>query len=156
MFFDAERILAVRQMILADDEAGRRNALEKILPMQRADFEKLFEIMDGLPVTIRLLDPPLHEFLPHEEREIAAIAAELGIPPEKLKARISGAVRVQSDAGLPRLPPRRPLSRDPRDAGARRLRGRASRRQDRQEAGQARDHGAARRLSGASSISCAR
>jgi pyruvate,orthophosphate dikinase len=89
MFFDAERILAVRQMILADDEAGRRKALAKILPMQRADFTELFEIMAGLPVTIRLLDPPLHEFLPQEEREIAEIAAEVGIAPDKLKARIS-------------------------------------------------------------------
>ena len=89
MFFDAERILAVREMILSDDEAGRRKALKKLLPMQRDDFEKLFEIMSGLPVTVRLLDPPLHEFLPQEEREIASIASDLSIPPEKLKARIS-------------------------------------------------------------------
>ncbi len=87
MFFDAERILAVRQMILADDEAGRRAALAKILPMQRADFEQLFEIMAGLPVTIRLLDPPLHEFLPHGEREIGEIADDLGISPDKIHAR---------------------------------------------------------------------
>ena len=65
MFFDADRILAVREMILADDEKGRRAALAKLLPMQRGDFVELFEIMKGLPVTIRLLDPPLHEFLPH-------------------------------------------------------------------------------------------
>ena len=89
MFFDAERILAMREMILADDEAGRRKALQKILPMQRADFEKLFDIMAGLPVTIRLLDPPLHEFLPHEEREMAGIAAELGVSIDKLKDRIA-------------------------------------------------------------------
>jgi pyruvate,orthophosphate dikinase len=89
MFFDAERILAVRQMILADDEAGRRAALARILPMQRADFEQLFEIMAGLPVTIRLLDPPLHEFLPHEERETIAVAEELAIPVEKLRARVN-------------------------------------------------------------------
>jgi len=88
MFFDATRILAVRQMILADDEAGRRAALAKIEPMQRADFEQLFEIMADLPVTIRLLDPPLHEFLPQEEDEIVSIAADLGVTPEKLKARI--------------------------------------------------------------------
>ncbi len=88
MFFDAERILAVRQMILADDEAGRRAALAKIEPMQRADFEQLLEIMAGLPVTIRLLDPPLHEFLPQEEDDIAGVAAELGVKPEKIKARI--------------------------------------------------------------------
>ena len=65
MFFQPERILAVREMILASDEAGRRAALAKILPMQRGDFAELFRVMDGLPVTIRLLDPPLHEFLPH-------------------------------------------------------------------------------------------
>jgi pyruvate,orthophosphate dikinase len=88
MFFDVARILAVRQMILADDEAGRRAALAKILPMQRDDFEQLFEIMAGLPVTIRLLDPPLHEFLPHGEREIAEIAEDLGIAPDKIHARI--------------------------------------------------------------------
>ena len=67
MFFDETRIAAVREMILADDEAGRRAALAKILPFQRSDFKELFEIMAGLPVTIRLLDPPLHEFLPHTE-----------------------------------------------------------------------------------------
>ncbi len=89
MFFDADRILAVREMICADDEAGRRRALAKILPMQRADFEEMFEIMAGLPVTIRLLDPPLHEFLPHEEKEAAAVARELGVPPEKLRARVT-------------------------------------------------------------------
>ena len=89
MFFDAERILAVRQMILADDAAGRRAALAKILPMQRGDFEQLFEIMAGLPVTVRLLDPPLHEFLPANADEIPAIAAELGVPPEKLQARVT-------------------------------------------------------------------
>jgi pyruvate,orthophosphate dikinase len=89
MFFEAERILAVRQMILSDDEAGRRKALAKLLPMQRGDFEELFEIMSGLPVTIRLLDPPLHEFLPQEEREIETIASDLSIDPEKLKFRIS-------------------------------------------------------------------
>ena len=65
MFFEGDRIVAVREMILADDEAGRRAALAKLLPMQRDDFVELFTIMSGLPVTIRLLDPPLHEFLPH-------------------------------------------------------------------------------------------
>jgi pyruvate,orthophosphate dikinase len=67
MFFEGDRIKAVREMILADDEAGRRKALAKLLPMQRGDFEGLFRAMDGLPVTIRLLDPPLHEFVPHDE-----------------------------------------------------------------------------------------
>lgn len=87
MFFDAERILAVREMILADTEAGRRAALAKLLPMQRADFADLFEIMAGLPVTIRLLDPPLHEFLPHTQAEIAQVAASMGVAPEKLARR---------------------------------------------------------------------
>ena len=89
MFFDATRILAVRQMILADDETGRRKALATILPMQRGDFEQIFKIMAGLPVTIRLLDPPLHEFLPKEDREVAEIATEIGVPQEKLRARIA-------------------------------------------------------------------
>ena len=89
MFFDESRILAMREMICADDEAGRRKALDKMLPMQRADFEALFEIMAGLPVTIRLLDPPLHEFLPHEEKEAAAVAKELGVPLQKLQARVA-------------------------------------------------------------------
>ena len=71
MFFEGDRILAVREMILADDEKGRRAALAKLLPMQRGDFTQLFEIMKGLPVTIRLLDPPLHEFLPHRKRKSA-------------------------------------------------------------------------------------
>jgi pyruvate, orthophosphate dikinase len=89
MFFEESRILAMREMICADDEAGRRRALAKILPMQRADFEALFEIMAGLPVTIRLLDPPLHEFLPHEDKEAAAVAKALGVPVEKLRARVA-------------------------------------------------------------------
>ena len=87
MFFDADRIIAVREMILAEDEAGRRLALAKILPMQRSDFAALFEIMHGLPVTIRLLDPPLHEFLPHTAEEIAEVAAAIGATPAKLKRR---------------------------------------------------------------------
>jgi pyruvate,orthophosphate dikinase len=89
MFFDESRILAMREMICADDEAGRRKALAKMLPMQRSDFEELFEIMAGLPVTIRLLDPPLHEFLPREAKEAAAVAKELGVPLEKLRGRVS-------------------------------------------------------------------
>ena len=89
MFFDTDRILAMREMICADDEAGRRRALDAILPMQRADFEQLFEIMAGLPVTIRLLDPPLHEFLPHEEKEQTAVAEALGVPVSRLKARVA-------------------------------------------------------------------
>ena len=87
MFFDEDRILAVREMILADDEKGRRAALAKLLPMQRGDFAALFEIMQGLPVTIRLLDPPLHEFLPHGEAEIAEVAKSMGADPRKLADR---------------------------------------------------------------------
>jgi len=87
MFFDEDRIQAVREMILADDEKFRRAALAKLLPMQRADFVELFEIMDGRPVTIRLLDPPLHEFLPHGEEEIAVVAAAMGADPRKLADR---------------------------------------------------------------------
>jgi pyruvate,orthophosphate dikinase len=87
MFFEADRIVAVREMILADDEKGRRAALAKLLPMQRGDFVELFTIMRGLPVTIRLLDPPLHEFLPHTEREIAEVAAAMGADPKKLADR---------------------------------------------------------------------
>jgi pyruvate,orthophosphate dikinase len=90
MFFDANRILAVREMILADTEAGRRTALAKLLPMQRSDFVELFEIMRGLPVTIRLLDPPLHEFLPKTDAEIAEVAAAMGVPEEKLRQRTMG------------------------------------------------------------------
>jgi pyruvate,orthophosphate dikinase len=87
MFFEEQRIRAVREMILADDEKQRRTALAKLLPMQRADFVELFEIMKGLPVTIRLLDPPLHEFLPHSEEEIAEVAAAMGADPKKLAER---------------------------------------------------------------------
>ena len=87
MFFEADRIIAVRQMILADNEAGRKAALDKLLPMQRGDFEGIFKEMEGLPVTIRLLDPPLHEFLPHEEEEIAAVAKVSGTSADVLRAR---------------------------------------------------------------------
>ncbi|MGJ3262487.1 MAG: pyruvate, phosphate dikinase [Salinarimonas sp.] len=87
MFFEGDRIVAVREMILADDADGRRAALAKLLPMQRADFVELFTIMKGLPVTIRLLDPPLHEFLPHTEEELAEVAKSIGASPEKLKRR---------------------------------------------------------------------
>ncbi|CTQ42811.1 MULTISPECIES: pyruvate, phosphate dikinase [Roseibium] len=87
MFFEGERIIAVREMILAETEAGRRTALAKLLPMQRQDFTDLFEIMHGLPVTIRLLDPPLHEFLPKSEEELADVAKAMGADPELLRDR---------------------------------------------------------------------
>jgi len=87
MFFDSGRIVAVREMILADTPEGRRKALAKILPMQREDFIQIFRIMAGLPVTIRLLDPPLHEFLPHEEAAIEEVAEASGLPVDQVRAR---------------------------------------------------------------------
>jgi pyruvate,orthophosphate dikinase len=87
MFFDSARVTAVRQMILAEDEAGRRVALERLLPEQRKDFAEIFAVMAGLPVTIRLLDPPLHEFLPHEEAEFAEVATAAGIDIATLRRR---------------------------------------------------------------------
>ena len=87
MFFETGRIVAMREMILADDEAGRRRALAKLMPMQRRDFVRLFTIMAGLPVTVRLLDPPLHEFLPRTEAETAEVAAAAGAPAQKLRRR---------------------------------------------------------------------
>ncbi len=89
MFFNEQRILAVREMILSEYEEGRRNALEKLLPMQRGDFEEMFEIMIGLPVTIRLLDPPLHEFLPHTSKEIASVAEALNVSEDDMLRRIN-------------------------------------------------------------------
>src|SRR5262249_42288153 len=86
-FLEADRIRGVREMILADDERSRRAAIAKLLPMQRNDFIELFEIMKGLPVTIRLLDPPLHEFLPHTPEDIAEVAAAMGADPKKLEHR---------------------------------------------------------------------
>ncbi len=87
MFFDADRIIAVREMIMADDKAGREAALAKLLPMQRQDFHDLFKIMSGLPVTIRLLDPPLHEFLPHTDDEMAEIARVSGKSMDQIRER---------------------------------------------------------------------
>jgi pyruvate,orthophosphate dikinase len=87
MFFDAGRISAVREMILAEDEAGRRRALEKLLPEQRADFTEIFRTMAGLPCTIRLLDPPLHEFMPQGEAEFAELSETIGVAAETLKRR---------------------------------------------------------------------
>ena len=87
MFFEGDRIIAMREMILADSEKDRRAALDKLLPMQRSDFLELFEIMAGLPVTIRLLDPPLHEFLPKTEEEVAEVAMVMDVSPERLRQR---------------------------------------------------------------------
>jgi pyruvate, orthophosphate dikinase len=89
MFFSEDRIIAVREMILADDLDGRKKALAKLLPMQRQDFVEIFKIMAGLPVTIRLLDPPLHEFLPHKDSEISEVAKAVGVEIDYVKYRIS-------------------------------------------------------------------
>jgi pyruvate,orthophosphate dikinase len=89
MFFQEERILAVREMILARDEAGRRRALEKILPFQRSDFAAMFRVLDGLPITVRLLDPPLHEFLPQSEAQISTVAREMNWGFIELRSKVS-------------------------------------------------------------------
>jgi pyruvate,orthophosphate dikinase len=89
MFFEETRILAMREMILAEDQEGRRRALAKLLPAQRQDFIELFEIMAGLPVTIRLLDPPLHEFLPHGDEIIGEVAASMGVSVTRLRRRVA-------------------------------------------------------------------
>ncbi len=88
MFFEGDRIISMRKMILADDLAGRQAALAELLPMQRGDFEGIFAAMNGLPVTVRLLDPPLHEFVPHEDENQAEMAKEMGISAEQVKAKV--------------------------------------------------------------------
>ncbi len=88
MFFEGERIIAMREMILAEDEEGRRKALDKLLPMQRADFEGIFEAMHDLPVTVRLLDPPLHEFVPHEEENQKEMADQMGITVKDIQNKV--------------------------------------------------------------------
>ncbi len=89
MFFEGDRIIAVREMILADNEEGRRDALKKLLPMQRSDFEGIFRAMAGRPVTIRLLDPPLHEFLPHDEEGQREVAQVMGVPVERIREKVA-------------------------------------------------------------------
>jgi pyruvate,orthophosphate dikinase len=99
MFFEGDRILSVREMILADGEDGRRAALTKLLPMQRGDFEGIFEAMDGHPVTVRLLDPPLHEFVPHTEKDQRELAEHLGISYETVHAKVEGLHEVNPMLG---------------------------------------------------------
>jgi pyruvate, orthophosphate dikinase len=99
MFFEGDRITAMREMIVAPDEAGRRRALAQLLPMQRGDFEGLFEAMAGFPVTIRLLDPPLHEFLPHTVQEIAPLAKAMRLAPAKLKRLVDSLVEANPMLG---------------------------------------------------------
>ncbi len=117
MFFEGQRIVDMRKMILADDEAGRQAALAALEPYQRDDFVGLFEAMAGLPVTIRLLDPPLHEFLPHDEAGQAEVAKQLASRSRRSAAGSSPAPRVQPDARPPRLPPGDQVPRDRRHAG---------------------------------------
>ena len=100
MFFEGDRIIAMREMILASDQVGRQQALAKLLPMQRNDFEGIFRAMEGYPVTIRLLDPPLHEFLPREEPEIEALAREMGKPVEEIRRTIRGLSEINPMLGL--------------------------------------------------------
>jgi pyruvate,orthophosphate dikinase len=99
MFFEGDRITAMREMIVAPDEAGRRRALAKLLPMQRADFEGIFEAMAGYPVTIRLLDPPLHEFLPHTKEEQAQLARAMKLPLARLKGLVDSLVEANPMLG---------------------------------------------------------
>jgi pyruvate,orthophosphate dikinase len=100
MFFQPDRIVAMQEMILADDAEGRKRALAKILPMQRADFADLFKIMAGLPVTIRLLDPPLHEFLPHEEEELETVAQAAGVEVRAVRRRLADLKEANPMLGL--------------------------------------------------------
>jgi pyruvate,orthophosphate dikinase len=100
MFFEGDRITAVREMILAEDEAGRKRALDKLLPMQRGDFEGIFRAMEGFPVTIRLLDPPLHEFLPKDKEEMAIFAKEIGKEPRDIERLVENLSEVNPMLGL--------------------------------------------------------
>ena len=143
MFFDGERIVAVREMILSETEQGRRAALAKLLPMQRQDFAELFEIMTGLPVTIRLLDPPLHEFLPNTDEEIDEVAKVMKVERGQAARAFGRAARSQSHARLPRRAACDPLSGNRGNAGARHLRGRGRGGAQDGEAGDGGDHGPA-------------
>jgi pyruvate,orthophosphate dikinase len=100
MFFEGDRLGAMREMIVARDVEGRRRALERLLPMQRGDFEAIFRAMEGFPVTIRLLDPPLHEFLPRDPGEIAALAGEMSMDPAELQRIVSSLTEVNPMLGL--------------------------------------------------------
>jgi pyruvate,orthophosphate dikinase len=100
MFFEGDKIIAMREMILAKDEVGRRKALSKLLPLQRADFTGIFEAMEGLPVTVRLLDPPLHEFVPHDEKGQSEMAKVMGVPYEEIHARVEGLLEQNPMLGL--------------------------------------------------------
>ena len=92
MFFEDDKILSMREMILAKDEDGRRKALAKLLPLQKKDFKGIFTAMKDLPVTVRLLDPPLHEFVPHDEKGQEEMAKVMGVSFEEIKERINGLI----------------------------------------------------------------
>jgi pyruvate,orthophosphate dikinase len=99
MFFEGDRIDAVREMILSDEVEGRKRALAKLLPMQKEDFKGIFRVMEGKPVTIRTLDPPLHEFLPHEEKDIEKLAHDMWVPVERLQAKVESLHEVNPMLG---------------------------------------------------------
>ncbi len=109
----------MREMILAEEKPAREAALKKLLPYQRGDFEGLFKAMKGLPVTIRLLDPPLHEFLPHDDKAQKELAGILGVSPAKVKQRVGQLHEMNPMLGHRGLPARRDVSRNPRDASHR-------------------------------------
>ena len=117
MFFEGDRIKAVRQMILAKDKEGREAALAKLLPYQKGDFKAIFEVMDGMPVTIRLLDPPLHEFLPHEDAQIKDLAEEM-VSALTNSSRQSAVLAKSTPCSVMRLPLRCNLPRDLCNAGS--------------------------------------
>ena len=123
MFFEGERISAMREMILAQDETGRNRALAKLLPMQRRDFEGIFRAMEGYPVTIRLLDPPLHEFLPKEPEEIEALAKEMGKSAAEIRHIVESLSEVNPMLGLRGCRLGIMYPEITADAGARHLRG---------------------------------
>ena len=104
MFFEGDRIDAMREMILAETIEARKAALAKLLPYQRDDFAGIFRALKGLPATIRFLDPPLHEFLPHDRAQQEDLAKKIGVQPERIAARVSEFARVQPHVGPPRLP----------------------------------------------------
>ena len=145
MFFEERRIRTVREMILAEDEQARRAALSKLLPMQRADFVELFEIMKGLPVTIRLLDPPLHEFLPHTQAEIEEVARAMNTDPRRLADRARDLAEFNPMLGFSRLPACDRLSGNRRDAVAGDFRGRGGSGKTHRQGGRPRGDGAADR-----------
>ena len=144
MFFEETRIRTVREMILAEDEQARRAALSKLLPMQRADFVELFEIMKGLPVTIRLLDPPLREFLPHTQAEIEEVARAMNTDPRRLADRARDLAEFNPMLGFRgcRLAIAYP---EIAEMQARDLRSRRRSRQTHRQSRRARSHGAADR-----------